>query len=90
MDICEKCNSLIFPNFTGRDHQCEEFIIITEDGEEHSQYGSSVDVAIGKFAESYSEENENHLLDNPETITVNGEKYKISAEATIIYRSEPL
>ena len=78
---CERCEEYNFIT-TGRECQCKPFTVI-EDGEEYLMYGHDSEGVALKFAEESNQDYE--LMGESIEITVNGDKFTISAEPDIHY-----
>ena len=69
---------------------CQLFEIIDEEGDEYEVYAIDEEDAALKYAETSNCENGNYLMDDSVDITVNGKKFRISAEADIRYDADEL
>ncbi|MBT4835905.1 MAG: hypothetical protein HON94_01020 [Methylococcales bacterium] len=84
MERCDKCHEFLYPPYAEK-HQCSEFTIIDEDGEQHCAYAVDEHSAALKYAEKSNQANDNYLANESVKITVNGTPFNISAEPSIEY-----
>ncbi len=78
MRQCKKCDK----NLTKHVPKCgcEAFKVVDKDGKEYDQYADTRLIAAFKCAEKT-----NNLIDSHAEITVNGQRYKISAKKIVSY-----
>jgi len=90
--FCEKCGEYLNALLGGTREvcRCKVFIIIDADGEEHNIQSSDDRSAALKYAEKSNVENEYYLMDESIEITVNGKKFRISAEPDVHYSAEDI
>ncbi len=78
---CDRCNEYKFKDSC----DCELFIVIDDEGEEHDIYSHDEESAARKFAEWTNEYGDYHLMDNTMIISINDKKFNIGAEPDIYY-----
>ncbi len=83
---CNKCDNIIWHDKC----DCYAHIIIDEEGEEHEIYAKSGYFAALAYAEKSNTNGDYYLMDNSVEITVNGKKYKISAEPDVHYSADEI
>ena len=92
--FCEKCGDYLLRLNLGseerRECPCKEFKIIDEDGEEHSIHAKNTEDAALNYAEKSNSECDYYLMNESVEITVNDERFKISAEPDVHYSAEAL
>lgn len=64
---------------------CEQYIVVDEDGGEHPIYALDAEKAVEKFAEIHNKETEYSLLNSQVTVSVLGVNYYVSAYEDIVY-----
>ena len=87
MARCEKCKEY---SWSGKPCNCKPFQVIDEDGEEYEIYANHEEAAALEFARQYNEDGEYLLMNEEMEITVNKNKYIVSAEPDIHYSSKKL
>jgi len=93
MKYCENCGDLLFNKFGGesRECKCQPFLIIDEEGEEHTVNALDAKDAALVFARKSNEEGDNYLLlCKHVNITVNGKSFRITAEPDVQYAAKAL
>ena len=87
MDFCEKCGESKFLVFgePETDCQCQPFLIIDEEGEEHTLHAYDEHDAAMKYAERSNSNGDYYLMNNHVDIIVNGRSFRIGAEPDIHY-----
>jgi len=85
---CDKCGKYRLDRVT-KCH-CKLFAIINEDGDEYERYAMDEEDAALEYAERSNCENDYYLMDDSVVITVNGKKFRISAEPDVLYDAEEL
>jgi len=92
--FCEKCGKYLMRiHIDGEERKqclCKEFTIIDEGGEEHSIGAMNTEDAALKYAEKSNCEGDYYLMNESAEITVNDERFKISAEPDVYYSAEAL
>ena len=83
MEKCKKCGDYLFS--WQKECNCKEFLIIDEDGEEHTVRAAGEEAAALRYARESNEEGDYYLMDGEVEIEVNGEKYWIHAEPDVSY-----
>jgi len=82
MIYCEKCKE---HKHTPGPCLCEPFNITCEDGDDYTIYANSEWLAALQYAKESNECNDYYLMDESVEITVNGNKYNITATPDIHY-----
>jgi len=86
---CKKCNN--FQRWpAGHVCLCKPFTVINDDGDDFTYHAHTPEGAALKHAEWSNLDGDYHLMDDVEEITVDGEKFRISAEQDISYTAKAL
>ena len=85
---CEKCGTHCLDNATKCN--CKKFCIVTEDGEQTIVFADDKESAALNYAEKSNNENDQYLIGSQEDILVNGNAFRIGAEADIYYLADEL
>ncbi len=85
---CKKCGEYRFSTVT--ECHCKEFIVIDEDGEDHSLFAMDEQGAALKYAEKSNENGDYYLMNESVEIMVNNTKYEISAEPDVHYSANEI
>jgi len=80
---CPKCGEYRFN--TVAVCRCKVFKVIDEDGEEHAVHAMDEEGAALKYAERSNTEGDYYLMNESAEISVNGKKFRISAEPDVHY-----
>ena len=88
MWTCEKCGTHYLDSATKCN--CKKFCIVTEDGEQTIVFADDKESAALNYAEKSNNENDQYLIDSQEDILVNGNAFRIGAEADISYLADEL
>ncbi len=89
--FCEKCKEYVFEGMGCKVNcTCKDFIIIDEDGGEHTVRAKTEYSAAIQYAKDANTGGDYYLMDDSVEITVNGTKYSIGAEQSIEYSANRL
>ena len=82
MTRCDRCRDFLFND---KECQCTEFLIVDEDGEDHTVWALTEHGAVLAYAEKANTEGDYYLMETEVEITCDGKKYAIGAEPDIHY-----
>ena len=88
MWTCERCGEHCLDST--EEYTCKKFHIIDEDGERTIVFAHDKESAALKFAKELNTNGDQYLINSHEDILVNGNAFRISAEANISYLANQL
>ena len=91
---CEKCGDYLMRiNMDDEERKqclCKEFTVIDENGEEYSIGAMNTEDAALRYAEKTNCECDYYLMNASVEITINDQRFKISAEPDVCYSAEEI
>lgn len=80
---CEKCGEYRWSSV--EKCYCKHFVVVDEDGEDHDVQAMDEEGAALKYAQESNESCDYYLMNDSVEVTVNGNKFRISAEPDVHY-----
>ena len=85
---CDKCKEHCLDST--EECTCKRFYVVDEDGEQSIVFAHDKESAALKFAKELNTDGDQYLINSHEDILVNGNAFRISAEANISYLANQL